>query len=269
MSLSRSTYYKRPDEMKADLRRQSEAALRAAIENVVADWPCYGYRRVTHELRRRGIVVNHKKVARIMRHAALTPRRVRRFIATTDSEHDLPIFPDLAKGFVPSGPDQLWVADLTYIRLSAQFIYLAAILDAWSRKVVGYALGNTLETRLTLAALDAALQSRRPAEGLIHHSDRGSQYAAKPYRERLDLHGIRGSMSRKGNPYDNAKAESFMKTLKHEEVLMAGYRDLADVQQRLFRFIDEVYNERRLHSALGYLPPNEFDQMHRRQAVNR
>ena len=161
------------------------------------------------------------------------------------------------------------MADQTYIRLSAQFIYFAAILDAWSRKVVGYALGNTLETTLTLAALDAALQSRRPAEGLIHHSDRGSQYAAKPYRERLELHGIRGSMSRKGNPYDNAKAESFMKTLKHEEVLMAGYRDLADVQQRLFRFIDEVYNERRLHSALGYLPPNEFEQMHRRQAVNR
>jgi putative transposase len=203
-----------------------------------------------------------------MREAALTPRRVRRFVATTDSNHELPIFPDLAKGLVPSGPDQLWVPDLTYIRLSAQFIYFAAILDAWSRKVIGYALGNTLETRLTLAALDAALPSRCPPEGLIHHSDRGSQYASKPCRERIELHGVRGSMSRKGNPYDSAKVESFMQTLKHEEVLMAGYRDLEDVQRRLFRYIDEVYNERRLHSALGYLPPNEFEQMHNRQAVN-
>ncbi len=268
MSLARSSYYKRPDGTAAELGNQRDAAVRAAIENVVADWPCYGYRRVTHELRRRGILVNHKKVARLMREAALTPRRIRRFVTTTDSEHDLPVYPDLAKGFIPTGPDELWVADLTYIRLSRQFIYFAAIVDAWSRKVVGYALGTTLETRLTLAALDAALASRCPAEGLIHHSDRGSQYAAKAYRDRLELHGVRGSMSRKGNPYDNAKAESFMKTLKHEEVLMAGYRDLEDVQQRLPRFIEEVYNGRRLHSALGYLPPEEFERTYRRQAVN-
>lgn len=268
MSLARSSYYKRSDPEAASLRDQAQAAMRAAIENVVADWPFYGYRRVTHELRRRGIVVNHKKVARIMREAALTPRKVRRFVATTDSDHDLPIYPDLTKGLGLDRPDQLWVADLTYIRLGTQFVYLAAILDAWSRKIVGYALGNTLETRLTLAALDAAIVDRLPPEGLIHHSDRGSQYAAKAYRERLDLHGIRGSMSRKGNPYDNAKAESFMKTLKHEEVLLAGYRDLDDVRRRLPRFIEDVYNARRLHSALGYLPPDEFEQLHARRAVN-
>lgn len=242
--------------------------MRAAIENVVAEWPFYGYRRVTHELRRRGIVVNHKKVARIMRQAALTPKKIKRFVATTDSDRDLPIYPDLTKGLFLNGPDQLWVADLTYIRMSTQFVYLAAILDAWSRKVVGYALGNTLETRLTLAALDAAIADRLPSEGLIHHSDRGSQYAAKAYRDRLELHAIQGSMSRRGNPYDNAKAESFMKTLKHEEVLMAGYRDIDDVRRRLPRFIEDIYNARRLHSALGYLPPNEFEQLHAHRAVN-
>jgi putative transposase len=268
MTINRSTYYKRPDEAIADVRRQAETALRSAIDNVLGDWPCYGYRRVTHELRRRGIVVNHKKVARVMREGALTPRRVKRFVVTTDSDHDLPVFADLTKGFVPSGPDQLWVADLTYIRLTAEFAYFAAILDAWSRRVVGYALGNTLETRLTLAALDAAIRSRRPAAGLIHHSDRGSQYAAKAYRERLELHGIRSSMSRRANPYDNAKAESFMKTLKHEEVNMANYRDLDDVRRRLPHFIEDVYNAQRLHSALGYLPPNEFEQNSARQVVN-
>jgi putative transposase len=175
MTISRSTYYKRLDPAAAELRCQRDTAARSAIENVLADWPCYGYRRVTHELRRRGILLNHKKVARIMRDGALSPKRVRRFVVTTDSDHDLPVFPDLTKGFTPVGPDQLWVAALTYIRLANAFAYFAVILDAWSRKVVGYALGNTLETRLTLAALDAALRSRNPPEGLIHHSDRGSQ----------------------------------------------------------------------------------------------
>lgn len=179
MNTARSTYYKRPNPEAVSLRDQAQAAMRAAIENVVADWPFYGYRRVTHELRRRGIVVNHKKVARIMREAALTPGKIRRFVATTDSDHDLPIYPDLTKGLLLQGPDQLWVADLTYIRLGTQFVYLAAILDAWLRKIVGYALGNTLETRLTLAALNAAISDRLPPDGLTHHSDRGSQYAVK------------------------------------------------------------------------------------------
>jgi putative transposase len=165
----------------------------------------------------------------------------------------------LALGFRPSGPNQLWVADITYIRLRSGFVYLAVLLDAWSRRVVGYAVGNTLVVRLTLDALNAAVESRNPEPGLIHHSDRGAQYAAKAYRDRLDALGIRGSMSRKGNPYDNALAESFMKTLKHEEVLAFNYDTIDDVRTRLPKFIDAIYNARRLHSALSYLPPEEFE----------
>jgi putative transposase len=262
MGLPRSTYYAvgRNDALK----RESEAALRGAIENVVAEWPAYGYRRVTHELRRRGIVVNHKRIARIMREEALTPRKIRRFLATTDSDHDDPIYENLALGYRPSGPNQLWVADITYIRLRSGFVYLAVLLDAWSRRVVGYAVGNTLSVQLTLAALNAAVYSRNVTPGLIHHSDRGSQYAAKPYRDRLQALGVRGSMSRKANPYDNALAESFMKTLKHEEVLAFDYDTINDVKTRLPRFIDEIYNARRLHSALRYQPPVEFEQRHDR-----
>jgi putative transposase len=265
MGISRSTYYAIPSKNSASAhKRESEAALRSAIENVVADWSAYGYRRVTHELRRRGIIANHKRVARIMREEALTPRRVRRFLATTDSDHAEPIYENLAAGFRPCGTNQLWVADITYIRLRSGFVYLAVILDAWSRRVVGYAVANTLAVPLTLAALNAAVESRKPASGLIHHSDRGAQYAAKPYRDRVEQLGFRRSMSRKANPYDNALAESFMKTLKHEEVLAFSYDTIDDVKTRLPRFIDKIYNARRLHSALSYLPPNEFELLNAR-----
>ena len=259
MSLSRSTYYKSPSQEARRLREASRAALRGAIEDVVAEWPAYGYRRVTRELRRRGIVANHKRVARIMREEALTPRKVRRFLVTTDSGHTLPVFPNLAKDFSSTGPDQLWVADITYIRLRSAFVFLSVLLDAWSRRVVGYAVGKLLDAQLTLTALEAAIASRRPGSGLIHHSDRGGQYAARDYRDRLDQLGIRGSMARKGNPYDNAYAESFLKTLKHEEIYMYEYKTMGDVVERLPLFLEEVYNRRRLHSALGYVPPEEFE----------
>lgn len=265
MSISRSTFYKRPSVEAKRLREESRAALRGKIEDVVAEWPAYGYRRVTRELRRRGIVANHKQIARIMREEALTPRKVRRFLVTTDSAHALPIFPNLARGFSPTGPDQLWVADITYIRLRAAFVFLSVVLDAWSRRVVGYAVGKLLDVRLTMAALEAAVAVRRPGLGLIHHSDRGSQYAAKDYCDRLDQLGIRGSMARKGNPYDNAFAESFFKTLKHEEIYTYEYKTMEDVVERLPHFLVEVYNRRRLHSALGYVPPEEYELDYARQ----
>jgi putative transposase len=265
MSLSRSTYYARP--ARAAARADADTTLRSAIEAVLLEWPQYGYRRVTQELRRHGTVVNRKRIARIMRTHALTRQTVRRFLATTDSGHAEPVFPNLAASCVPTGPNQLWVADLTYIRLTTEFVFLAVVLDAWSRKVIGYALSHLLDARLPLAALDAALASRRPAPGLVHHSDRGVQYAARAYRARLAQHGIVGSMSRCGNPYDNAFAESFFKTLKYEEILLHGYRTMDDVLSRLPHFLDEIYNCRRLHSALGYRPPEEFETLNLQPAA--
>ena len=177
-----------------------------------------GYRRVGAELRHRGIVVNAKKIRRLMREHGLNPRQRRRFIATTDSDHNYPIFSDLAKNMKLDGPNQLWVADITYVSIVTGFVYLAAILDAWSRRVVGYAISRSIDARLAIAALKAAISTRNPPRGCVHHSDRGSQYASDYYRAVLQKHGLAGSMGRRGNPYDNAKAESFMKTLKVEAV---------------------------------------------------
>ena len=220
MGVARSTYY---DRTAVEL---DDTALVVAITAICDEFEAYGWRRVRAALRQQGVVANHKRIRRLMRAHDLQPRMRRRFVATTDSDHDGPIFPDLAKGITPDGRDQLWVADLTYVAIPGGFAYVAVILDAWSRRVVGYAIGRSIDARLAVAALHAAIALRRPLPGCIHHSDRGSQYAAEVYRKLLAAHRLVGSMGRRGNPYDNAKAESFMKTLKVEAVSSYGVREL-------------------------------------------
>jgi putative transposase len=237
-----------------------EMELRHELQRVALQWPAYGYRRITAELQRRGFQVNHKHVLRLMREDNLLCLRQRSFVVTTDSQHTLPVYPNLARDITPQTVNQLWVADITYIRLLSEFVYLSVVLDRYSRRVIGWALGRTLEAELAVAALRMALAQRQPAAGLVHHSDQGVQYASHSYTDLLKAHRIRISMSRKGNPYDNGACESFMKTLKYEEVYRNEYRDIHEAYACIGEFLERVYNKQRLHSALGYVPPVEFEQ---------
>jgi putative transposase len=236
-----------------------EMEIRDQMQKVALESPAYGYRRITAELQQRGFAVNHKHVLRMMREDNLLCVRRRAFVVTTDSRHNLPIYPNLARDMKPTAINQLWVADITYIRLRTEFVYLAVVLDAFSRRVIGWALGRTLEASLAVAALRMALIERQPSAGLVHHSDRGVQYASQDYTEMLKQHNANISMSRKGNPYDNAACESFMKTLKYEEIYRNEYRDFQEARATIGEFLDGVYNQKRLHSALGYVPPAEFE----------
>ena len=256
--VSRAGYYRR---WQASAPRQEETAVRDAIQRVVLANRRYGYRRIAAQLRRDGLVANHKRVLRLMRQDNLLCLRKRPFVpVTTDSRHEWRVVPNLARGLVPTGLDQLWVADITYVRLLEEFAYLAVLLDAFSRRVIGWALDKHLRASLATAALGMAITARQPAPGsLIHHSDRGVQYACAEYAAVLETYDIQPSMSRVGNPYDNAKAESFMKTLKQEEVDGRNYRDLNQARDAIGAFIEGVYNRQRLHSALAYRPPVEFE----------
>ena len=254
--VSRAGFYR---EFIAHAPLQAEIELRDRIQRVALAHRCYGYRRVTAELHRQGFVINHKCVARLLREDNLLSIRHKKFALTTESRHGFVRYPNLAGRMAPTAINQLWVADITYIRLSEEFVYLAVVLDAYSRRVVGWELGPALQASLALGALDRALADRAIEPGIVHHSDQGVQYCCPDYVSRLLDHGFVISMSRAGTPYDNAKAESFMKTLKAEEVYLHRYRDIEQARASIQDFIEEVYNRKRLHSALGYRPPEEFE----------
>ena len=258
VGLSRSTIFRHLHSSAASVSHH-EVALRGQIQSIALEMRAYGYRPITKELQRRGVLVNHKRVLRLLRQDNLLCMRRQAFVHTTDSNHSLPVYPNLARGLVLSNINQLWVSDITYIRLRREFVYLAVILDAYSRRCIGWALSRHIDTQLTLKALRMALANRTVLPGLVHHSDRGVQYAAADYVALLQEHRIQISMSRTGNPYDNAKAERFMRTLKYEEVYLNDYDTLAEVLASVQHFIEAVYNRKRLHSAIGYRPPAEFE----------
>jgi putative transposase len=255
--VSRASFY-RSWENKAPT--EAEMALRDAIQRMAVTHRFYGYRRIAVLVQREGYEVGAKKVQRLMKEDNLLAVRRRKFVATTDSDHDFVVYPNLAEHVIVNDVNQLWVADITYIRLLAEFAYLAVVLDAFSRRAVGWALGRNLQTSLPLAALGNAIQSRQPSPGLIHHSDRGTQYASNDYVKRLEGIGAVLSMSRPACPWENGQCESFLKTLKREEINARPYRTMEELEQHLEEFIEQIYNQVRLHSALGYRSPVEFEQ---------
>ncbi len=265
--VSRSGFYRFDNS--TEPRPDSHMDLRDAIQRIALEWPSYGRPRITAQLRRQGWTVNPKLVYRLMREDNLLCVRKRKFVVTTDSNHPRKVYPNLAPELILTATDQLWRADITYIRLREEFVFLAVILDAYSRRVIGWALERNMEDELTLTALRMALSRRAVQAGLVHHSDRGSQYASNDYTDLLKANGIDISMSRKGNPWDNAACESFIKTLKYEEVLRNEYRDLVEARASIAEFLEKIYNQKRLHSALGYLPPVEFEAQHHKEAAAR
>jgi putative transposase len=255
--VSRAGFYRHWQEKEPD---EEETAVRAAIQEIVLTHRRnYGRPRVVRDLRDRGMCVNHKRVGRIMQEDNLLAIRRRKYILTTDSRHDYPVYLNLAARMNLSGINQLWVADITYIRLRGEFVYLAVVLDRFSRRVIGWALERSLTSELALKALQRAVEQRQPPAGVVHHSDRGVQYCSREYVEVLELYQMTGSMSRPANPYDNAVCERFMKTLKQEEIYCSDYRDRDDLAAHLGEFIDRYYNRLRLHSALGYRTPEQFE----------
>jgi transposase InsO family protein len=259
LKLARSTYYSQAKKA-SEAKEREDLALKAGIEEVRLDFPTYGYRRLHAHFERQGQRINGKRIRRVVKKYGLFPVVWKTFkVQTTQSDHDLPVFPNLLKDKEVTALNQVWVADITYIRIATCFVFLAAILDLFSRKVIGWALSKRLDRELSLTALRMALEDRNPPPGCIHHSDRGVQYACWDYVNLAQSRRMLLSMSRTGNPYDNATMESFFKTLKYEEVHLFNYETEEDVLQRLPHFMEEVYNRKRLHSSLGYMPPEEFE----------
>jgi transposase InsO family protein len=262
LGIGRSGYYKwQQGSGRSDDRAVFDLLLREEIQRVAVEYPGYGYRRIAAELRRRGFSVSGKKVLRLMRLDNLLCVKKRFRLCTTDSNHGERVYANLARGLKVSGINQLWVSDITYIQLQREYVFLAVVLDVYSRRCIGWELSSHIDTRLTMGALQEALKTRRQDDlkGLIHHSDQGVQYACHEYVDCLREHGVQISMSRRGNPYDNAFAESFMKTLKYEEVYLNEYETYEDAMDNIERFIEKVYNQKRLHSSIGYKSPVEFE----------